>query len=196
VLSPLSSVALATAGYLLGSIPTGALLARARGIDIQKVGSGNIGATNVARTLGKKLGALVLLLDTLKGLVPVLACRLAWPEEPQGAALVGVLATLGHVFPVWLKLRGGKGVATALGVFLALAPLCALVSLLTYVAVYATWRVSSAGSLIAATALPLTLFFRHEPTPYIAAAALLWALVVIKHRTNIQRLLHHQEGKL
>lgn len=199
MLVSVSGLAAAAAGYLLGSLPTGALMARARGIDIQKVGSGNIGATNVARALGKKIGAVVLLLDALKGFLPVLAVRVAWAQEPQGAttvALVGLMATLGHIFPVWLGFRGGKGVATAFGVFLALSPIAALVSLVLYATVYAALRVSSLGSLVAATALPITMLLRREPTPFVTTAFLLWLLILVKHRSNIHRLLHHQENKI
>src|SRR5688500_11562142 len=116
--------------YLAGSIPFGLVVARARGVDIRAVGSKNIGATNVARALGKKLGALVLFLDALKGLLPTLVARHALHLDDNLVALVGLAAILGHVFPVWLRFRGGKGVATALGVFAALTPVAAAASVL------------------------------------------------------------------
>src|SRR5262249_23957567 len=109
------------AGYLVGTLPTGLLVARARGVDIRTVGSGNIGATNVARALGKKLGGLVLAVDALKGFLPTfLAARAGL--APEIVAAVGLATILGHIFPLWLRFRGGKGVATGLGVFLAVAP--------------------------------------------------------------------------
>jgi acyl phosphate:glycerol-3-phosphate acyltransferase len=188
------AIAAVLAGYLAGSLPTGVIVARARGIDIRAAGSGNIGATNVARTLGKPLGALVLALDALKGFLPVflMATRL-----PDGwLALVGLAAILGHVFPVWLRFRGGKGVATGLGVFAALAPLPALAAVAAYVLVVATSRISSLGSLTATSTLLVgMLLSRHSP-PQIALALAVWLLIVIRHRENIRRLLRREERKV
>ncbi len=195
-LSPLIIAGGLVVAYLCGSVPFGLLIARARGVDVRQVGSGNIGATNVARTLGKRTGALVLFLDALKGLAPVLAARLLWPARPELAAGAGLAAILGHVFPVWLKLRGGKGVATGLGVFLALSPLATAVAAALFLAVYATKRIVSVGSLAAATALPIAMLVLHEPRTHVALAVAVWLLVMVRHRGNIQRLLRREERKL
>jgi glycerol-3-phosphate acyltransferase PlsY len=184
----------AALAYLAGSIPFGLLVARARGVDIREVGSKNIGATNVARTLGKKLGALVLLLDAVKGLAPVLVARHVLHLEPAWVAAVGLAAVLGHVFPVWLRFRGGKGVATALGVFAALSPIAAAAAVLVYLAVVLTTRISSVGSLLGATALLAAMAFLREPPAYLVLGAAVWALVVARHRDNIRRLLRREES--
>jgi glycerol-3-phosphate acyltransferase PlsY len=194
--SPLLVAAALVVAYLSGSVPFGLLVARARGVDVRAVGSGNIGATNVARALGRKTGALVLFLDALKGFLPAFAVRTFWPELPLVAAGAGLFAILGHVFPIWLKLHGGKGVATGLGVFLALSPLATAVAALLFFAVYATKRIVSVGSLAAATALPVAMLALHEPPPYVALGAAVWLLVMVRHRTNIQRLLRREERKL
>jgi glycerol-3-phosphate acyltransferase PlsY len=181
-------------GYLLGSIPTGLLLARTRGVDIRGVGSGNIGATNVARTLGKRLGAVVLAFDALKGYGPTLAAlRLLAPEV---ACAVGLAAILGHVFPVWLRFRGGKGVATGLGVFVALAPLASAIAVVCYVGVVLATRLSSLGSLVATTALLVGMAVTERPPPMLVLGAVVWLLIVIKHRGNIRRLIRGEESRV
>jgi glycerol-3-phosphate acyltransferase PlsY len=188
-------VAMIAGAYLLGSIPTGLLLARAKGVDIRAVGSGNIGATNVSRTLGKRLGVLVLVLDALKGLAPVLAARFLHLGSEVMAA-VGLAAILGHVFPVWLRFRGGKGVATALGVFTALTPLAAAAAVLIYLATVLVTRISSVGSLLAATGLLGAMVIAREPPPILLLGAAVWALILFRHRSNIRRLLRREEGKV
>jgi len=185
--------------YLLGSIPFGVIVARARGVDLTKVGSGNIGATNVARTLGKPLGALVLLGDALKGTVPVLVS--SWLFRASDfhdliTAVVAAAAFLGHLYPVYLWFRGGKGVATGLGVFLALAPLPTLIAGGVFVLVYVAFRISSLGSLVATTVMPPVMWWMGYPAPAIALAVVMWAFIVYKHRGNIQRLWRRQEGKV
>jgi len=198
-MSPFVAAGAIAAGYLAGSIPTGYLVARARGVDIRAVGSGNIGATNVARTLGKTLGALVLVADAAKGFVPALLARFAWRHAsggPEVIASIAIAAILGHMFPVWLKFRGGKGVATGLGVFLALAPLPALLAAVTYAALYAAFRISSVGSLAAATVLLVTMLVGGFPLPFVILAANAWLLIVVKHRDNIRRLLRREERKV
>ena len=182
--------------YLLGSIPTGVIIARARGIDLQKTGSGNIGATNAARALGKKVGALVLLFDALKGFAPVFFAARWLPVTPAIVALMGLLAILGHVFPVWLRFRGGKGVATAFGVFLAVAPLAAAVALVTYVIAYLLFRISSVGSLAGATAFVVALVLMRPSDPYLFLGGAAWLLIVVSHRANIRRLLKREESKI
>jgi glycerol-3-phosphate acyltransferase PlsY len=188
------SVALCAAAYLAGSIPFGLLMARLKGVDIRAAGSGNIGATNVARVVGKPLGMLVLVLDAAKGFGPAFAAlRLTGPRV---AAIAGILAIVGHVFPVWLRFRGGKGVATGLGVFLALAPMEAGVSFAVYAVVYAIGRISSLGSLCAGAALLGAMYARSEPPEIMALGAAAFALIVWRHRGNIGRLLRREEKRV
>jgi len=190
-----AAVAAVLAGYLVGTIPTGLLVARARGVDIRAVGSGNIGATNVARALGKKLGALVLAVDALKGFLPtILAVRAGFAAELVAA--VGLATIVGHIFPVWLRFRGGKGVATGLGVFLALAPIAALIAIAAYGIVVWLTRISSAGSLSAATALLAAMFATGRPPAVLVLGVAAWLLIVVRHRGNIARLIRGKEGRL
>jgi glycerol-3-phosphate acyltransferase PlsY len=182
--------------YLCGSIPFGLLIARAKGVDIRTVGSGNIGATNVARAVGKPFGILVLILDAGKGFAPVMVAAYALAQPPEITAGAGLAAILGHVFPVWLKFRGGKGVATALGVFLALAPVAAAVSFGVYALVYAIFRISSVGSLISATALLVTMFASGRPVPTLILGSAAWLLIIVKHRANIARIWRGEEKKV
>jgi glycerol-3-phosphate acyltransferase PlsY len=182
--------------YLTGTIPFGLLLTRVLvHKDVRQVGSGNIGATNVARAAGKKIGVLTLVLDAAKGAVPTwIAGALFGPSWWLGAA--GLAAVLGHVFPVWLGFRGGKGVATALGVMLATLPGVAVVGLMVYAGIYLVFRISSLGSLVAALTCTLLAVVR-APHPAIAVmVAAIVALIVVRHRGNIRRLLHRQEGKV
>jgi glycerol-3-phosphate acyltransferase PlsY len=190
------AIALVIGAYLLGSIPFGLIVGRRRGVDVRQVGSGNIGATNVARSLGKKLGLLVLVLDVAKGALPVLALR--WLEldarvHPFLLTAVGLAPMLGHCFPVWLRLHGGKGVATALGVFLALAPAITGVAVAVFAALYALFRVVSVGSMSAAVTMAVLLLALRRPAPEVALGALGAALILIQHRENIRRLLRRAE---
>jgi glycerol-3-phosphate acyltransferase PlsY len=190
---------LVAGGYLAGAIPFGVLFARARGVDLRAVGSGNIGATNAARALGKKVGVLVFLCDAAKGLLPVLLARHLAAGRSDGEWLVagvGAAAFLGHLYPVWLRFRGGKGVATAFGVFLAISPSAALIAFAIFAALYAAWRVSSIGSLAAATVFVPSLWALGAPTADIALAAFMWALIVWKHRGNIGRILRRSESRV
>lgn len=186
----LASLAL---GYLLGSIPMGVLVARAFGLgDLTKIGSGNIGTTNVLRTGNKTAAALTLLLDAGKGAAAVLIAG-AWGPGP--AILAAVAALVGHCFPVWLRFKGGKGVATILGVTLALAWPAGLVCLAVWIAAAAATRYSSVGGLAAATAAPLAVWAFGRPDAVIALfllAALVWA----KHHENIGRLARGEESKI
>jgi glycerol-3-phosphate acyltransferase PlsY len=183
------------AAYLAGSIPFGLLVTRAHGIDIRAVGSGNIGATNVARALGKPWAILVLALDAAKGYGPViLAQRVV--GDPYVVAGAGLAAIVGHVLPVWLKFRGGKGVATGLGVFLALAPIPTGVAVGMYVLMYAIFRISSVGSLAAAPALLTAMILTHQPAPTLALGVAACALIVVTHRANIKRLIQRAEHKV
>src|SRR5215470_1171175 len=152
-------------GYLLGSIPFGLLLTRAAGLgDIRSIGSGNIGATNVLRTGNKKLAAATLLLDAAKGAVDVLIARYVLGETP--AMIGGLAAFLGHIFPVWLGFKGGKGVATAFGVIAVLQPWAALAGFLAYALVFAIFRVSSLGSLVGGSAALAVSFLGPGPRAY------------------------------
>lgn len=188
--------------YLAGSIPFGVLFARAHGIDLRTVGSGNIGATNAARALGKRLGLAVFLCDAAKGLLPVmLTCFLAvhHPGLVGGETTVatcGAAAFVGHVYPIWLRFRGGKGVATAFGVFLAIAPLAALGAMLLFALVYLTTRLSSLGSLAATTAFIPALWLLDAPRPDRALAISLWLLIVWRHRENLARLARRREHRV
>lgn len=188
---------LVVVGYLLGSISFAVLLVRAvRGTDIRTVGSGNAGATNVLRAHGKKLALLVALLDVGKGAAAVALMRLV-TADPFWAAAAGVAAVLGHVFPIFYGFRGGKGVATAIGAFLVLAPVPLLCSLALFVVVVALTRYVSLGSVISMVLLPPVagLLF-HAPRPVVTAAAVVALLVVLKHLGNLKRLARGEERKI
>lgn len=172
-------------GYLLGSIPFGVILARLGGLgDLRKIGSGNIGATNVLRTGNKGLAALTLLLDALKGTAAVLIAA-NWGADL--AMIAGLGALLGHIFPVWLGFRGGKGVATFLGTLLALAWPAGLLACATWAAVAAMSRISSLSALVAAASTPLWLVLVGRSEAFILSV-LLAALVILRHGENIARL--------
>jgi len=181
-------------GYVLGSIPFGLLLTRAAGLgDVRKIGSGNIGATNVLRTGNKKLAALTLLLDGLKGTAAVLLARHFWGEGP--AVVAGLGAFLGHLFPVWLGFKGGKGVATYIGVLAGLHWPAALVFCGTWLAVAFATRYSSLAALIASIAVPILLCFERQTV--LAGLALFMTLALLwKHRANIARLRRGDEPKI
>jgi glycerol-3-phosphate acyltransferase PlsY len=182
------------AAYLAGSIPFGLLIARAfTGKDVRTVGSGNIGATNVARAAGKPAAVATLLLDALKGLLPVLlAARFAAGPAwiPAGC---GVTAVAGHCFPVWLRFRGGKGVATGLGVSLALAPIAALAGAGAWLVLYKLFRISSVGSLSGVALALIVSAFTADRFAVVGLAAVS-ALIVLRHAGNIRRLLRKQES--
>ncbi|WP_217574817.1 glycerol-3-phosphate 1-O-acyltransferase PlsY [Mesorhizobium sp. GbtcB19] len=180
-------------GYLLGSIPFGLLITRAAGLgDVRKIGSGNIGATNVLRTGNKGLAAATLLLDALKGTA---AALIAGHFSPDFGLLAGFAAFLGHLFPVWLGFKGGKGVATYLGVLLGLAWQGALVFAVVWLAMAFLFRYSSLAALTAAVVVPIALYV--IATPEIAGLFAVMSLIVIaKHRANISRLLAGSEGKI
>ncbi|MBS9720489.1 glycerol-3-phosphate 1-O-acyltransferase PlsY [Tianweitania sp. BSSL-BM11] len=180
-------------GYLLGSIPSGVIITRMAGLgDVRNIGSGNIGATNVLRTGRKGLAALTLLGDALKGAVAVLLA--AW-YAPDAALLAGFGAFLGHLFPVWLGFKGGKGVATYLGVLIALALPGALAFAVVWLLVAFTTKYSSLAALVAAVAVPIVLWILGAP--YVAGLfALLTIFVFFKHRTNITRLMAGTESRI
>lgn len=193
-MSVLSLVAL---GYLSGSVPFGVLVTRLfSSKDVREHGSGNIGATNVARVAGKKVGALVLLLDALKGTLPVLLAMHLFPEGPRAHVAVGYAAFLGHVFPVWLKGKGGKGVATALGVLVVLVPQAALVGAVVWGAIVLVTRVSSVGSLVGGLCAIVTSFFLGRPIEYPVLAVVLLLSMVWTHRSNIGRMVKGTENRV
>ncbi|TPM37090.1 glycerol-3-phosphate 1-O-acyltransferase PlsY [Mesorhizobium sp. B2-3-4] len=180
-------------GYLLGSIPFGLLLTRAAGLgDVRKIGSGNIGATNVLRTGNKGLAAATLLLDALKGTAAVL---IAGHFAPETAVWAGLGAFLGHLFPAWLGFKGGKGVATYLGVLIGLAWQVALIFAVVWLVMAFVFRFSSLAALTAAVIVPIALYFMS--TPQIAVLFVVMSIIVfIKHRANISRLMAGTEGKI
>jgi glycerol-3-phosphate acyltransferase PlsY len=184
-------------GYLSGSVPFGVILTRLFTTkDVRAHGSGNIGATNVARVAGKKLGALVLLLDALKGTLPVFATMRLFPDVPLLHVAVAYAAFLGHVFPVWLKGKGGKGVATALGVLVILLPQAALVGAVVWGVIVLTIRVSSIGSLAGGLCAIVTSFFLGAPIEYPVLAAVLLASMVWTHRGNLSRMAKGTENRV
>ena len=196
----------AAGAYLLGSIPTGYLLVRTfRHQDIRTVGSGNIGATNVLRSGGKALGAATFLLDVLKGAAAVglgaLAFRyLAIPSPPRDVeALAALCAVVGHMFPVWLRFRGGKGVATGFGVFLVAAPWAALSAIGVFAVVLAICRYVSLSSIIAAASFPVFAWFMvsgYRPPFFMAVQIVVALLIIGKHHQNIRRLLAGKEHRI
>lgn len=180
-------------GYLLGSVPFGLLLTRAAGLgDVRQIGSGNIGATNVLRTGNKGLAALTLILDALKGTAAVLIAA-NWGSD--AALFAGVGAFLGHIFPIWLRFRGGKGVATYLGILAAFSWKAALVFAATWLAVAFLSRYSSLAALVATAVSPLVLYIVGLPD-FALALLVLTALVYIKHAANITRLVSGKESKI
>lgn len=192
----LSVIIFAIGAYLLGSIPTGLILAKVFSLkDIRMEGSGNIGATNVTRVLGKRLGALTFLGDALKGYVPVWAGALLF-ESTQASCIFGGAAFLGHLFPVYLKFKGGKGVATACGIFLYLAPLVVLIEAVLFAGIVAACRYVSLGSLCVAACMPVLLALFSFPLPVIVLSIVMGLLVFLKHKLNIQRLMQGGENRI
>jgi glycerol-3-phosphate acyltransferase PlsY len=180
-------------GYLLGSIPFGLILARIAGYgDIRRIGSGNIGATNVLRTGDKKLAALTLVLDGAKGAAPAI---LGWRFGPDMAVIAGAAAVIGHMAPVWLGFKGGKAVATTLGVYLGIAWPVGVLACLTWLAAVALVRVSSVGSLAAMIAAPVFAYWLADPQIG-ELALLLGALVILRHHANIRRLVKGEEPRI
>lgn len=180
--------------YVIGSVPSGYILGKISGIDVRSVGSGNIGATNVARALGKGRGGLTLLADAAKGYLPVfLALRLEF--DAAALALIAVAAFLGHLYPLFLNFHGGKGVATALGALLALAPMATSVLIVVFAAVVLVSRIVSLGAIAAAMAAPVALWFFSQSLVFVAMGLFLGAMIILRHRGNIQRLLAGTEPR-
>lgn len=201
----LAGFVLVVLSYLLGSIPTGYLLVKLfRHEDIRSVGSGNIGATNVLRSGGKGLGAATFLLDALKGAAAVLIARAVAPQfssalSPREVeAIAAVFAVLGHMFPVWLGFRGGKGVATGFGVFLVAAPLAALAAIAVFAVILLATRYVSLASILGAASFPVFAWFfvrGDKPPLFIAAQIIVALLIIVKHHQNIRRLATGTESR-
>jgi glycerol-3-phosphate acyltransferase PlsY len=199
----LAFIVIAVAAYLLGSIPTGYLVARAKGIDIRTVGSGNIGATNAFRILGKPAGILVLAVDGLKGFAAsswladfVIQLFAVAPGQIENLRIVaGIAAVLGHNFTCWLKFKGGKGIATSAGVFFALAPLAAGIAVVTWIVTAVLTRYVSIASIAAAVALPTAVWLTKDSLFLGIVTTALGLLAIFKHRGNIQRLLNGTEQR-
>lgn len=197
----LETVGLVVGSYVLGSIPFGLLLAKLfGGKDVRQHGSGNIGATNVSRVAGPFAGVLTLVLDTAKGAGAVLLVARVTDHRASAMMFAGIAALVGHCFPVWLKFQGGKGVATALGVFLALSPLATLATFGVFLVTFVFWRFVSLASLAAAAAMPLLIYFLwapgHAPPLAVSLGTLgVTTLVFYKHRGNLERLTHGTEPK-
>jgi len=184
------------ASYLIGAIPCGVVLTRIVGSeDIRKAGSGNIGATNVYRVAGRKLGVATLVLDALKGVIPVWVALRVFPDSPASVALVAAATFLGHLYPVYLGFKGGKGVATALGIFLVLSPLGVLAALVIFVALVWKWRYISLGSVCAAAACPFLILYFERSLELFAVGLFIGGMVIVRHRANIGRLLDGTENR-
>jgi glycerol-3-phosphate acyltransferase PlsY len=200
----LSYIAVALAAYLLGSIPTGFLVAKAKGVDIRTVGSGNIGATNAFRVLGRTIGVAVLLADGLKGFAAVawlcalLTQLLAVPPAATEAhrVVAGIAAVLGHNYTCWLHFKGGKGIATTAGVYVALAPLAVGLAVAAWTVVFLATRFVSMASIAAAAALPAVVWLTKDSVALGGVTTALGLLAIAKHRANIGRLLQGTEHRI
>jgi glycerol-3-phosphate acyltransferase PlsY len=182
--------------YLLGSIPTGLVLSQTlAGKDPRQQGSHNIGATNVMRTAGKALGIITLLGDVLKGIIPVVIAQ--WLiKDNYWVTGTGLASFLGHCYPIYLRFKGGKGVATALGVFLPLAPLAVVLDIFFFAGVVATSRIVSVGSILGAIAMPVLIWLLGYPLPSAILGICVALLIIYRHKENIQRLVGGRENKL
>jgi len=182
--------------YLIAAIPTGVVLARLMGSeDVRQKGSGNIGASNVYRVAGKLAGVLTLLGDTLKGFLPLLAFKTWLEPTSTQLGIASAVAILGHCYPVYLKFKGGKGVATALGIFLVLSPKAVLFALIVFILTVAITRYISLGSVLAALSAPLLILLLNHPQPIVLATLFIAALVIWRHNSNIKRLLDGTETR-
>lgn len=183
------------AAYLLGSIPFGYLIARIWNIDIRRKGSGNIGATNVFRTIGPLAGSLVFLLDLLKGALPVLLAK-QLTANPWLVILVGIATVLGHTYPIFLKFKGGRGAATGLGFLLAVAPDIFIGALILVILIILLTRYVSLASIITSPLVTLAFFLLKRPLPYGLIAALVSVIIILRHIPNIKRLLAGTESRI
>jgi glycerol-3-phosphate acyltransferase PlsY len=192
----MDKILLVVAAYLLGSIPFGYLIVRGKGGgDIRATGSGGTGATNVSRRIGRAAGVLTLLLDAAKGCLAVVVAKSVSGDD-WVIAIAAIAALVGHIFPVWLGFRGGKGVATGVGIFLVLAPLALLCAAVVFVAIVLLTRYVSLGSIAAAILIPVLVWVQSDSRPLLVAALVGAALIVFAHRGNIQRLLSGTESRI
>jgi glycerol-3-phosphate acyltransferase PlsY len=192
------AVAVVAIAYFVGSIPIGFLIARRRGMDLRTIGSGNIDAHNVSRALGRGLGILVLVLDALKGALPLLlvfALDLHERADPFVITATGFASICGHCFSIWLRFRGGRGAATTLGVFLVLDPAIAATALLIAGAVSAAFRIVSVGSMAAAVTLPIVLWSEGRPDHAVTLGLAAAGVILFQHRSNIGRLIRGEEPR-
>jgi len=195
ITSVLAALSVGVMAYLVGSIPFAFLIGRRTGVDLRSSGSGNVGATNLLRASDWPRGLLAAALDGAKGAVAVLAAE-RWPVGAALVSTVGVMAVLGHVAPVWLGFRGGKGVATGAGVLAVLAPGSAAVGVAIFVVVVSATRYVSLGSCLAAAGVVLAAFFGAQPAPILIATGIIGGLVLMRHRENIARLRTGREPRL
>ena len=194
-----ANLSLILAAYLLGAIPFGLLLAKIKGVDLQKVGSGNIGATNVYRCVGKRWGIAAFILDAVKGFVPAFVFPMMVSPAPAWLGLAcGVAAVAGHNWPVWLKFKGGKGVSTSAGMLLGIAPAAVGIGFVVFAATVALTRFVSLGSILAAIAVPTAFLAMDRTDNRLLGGALvvMGLLTILKHRANIRRLLAGTEPKI
>ena len=182
-------------GYAFGSVPFAFIVARRAGIDVRVAGSGNVGAANVLRTTGMPLGVVVMALDILKGVVSV-ALASSVEGTPSAMAAAGAAAIVGHIYPIWLRFHGGKGVAVAAGVFSVLAPFATVVAASVFLLVVWTSRVISLGSVAATVTLPSVAMLSGAPGPIVAAATGSGALILFRHRANVRRILSGTERRM
>jgi glycerol-3-phosphate acyltransferase PlsY len=193
----LSAIQVAAAAYLIGSLPFSFLVARAFGVgDVRRVGSGNVGATNVLRSAGRTAGVLALLLDVGKGAAAVVVAAWLARGDARLSALAAVVAVVGHMYPVWLRFEGGKGVATGLGAFAPLVPVAAAGAVAVFVALAALTRFVSIGSVAGALALAGIAWAQRGVSPVTVSATVTAALVVFAHRSNLQRVLAGTERRV
>jgi len=191
-----TGIFIALFGYLLGSVPTGLLLTKLFSkVDPRNTGSKNIGATNIFRTAGKSLGILTLAGDLLKGAIPVVIA-IQWGKPDLWIAISGLTPFLGHIFPIFLGFKGGKGVATALGVYLVISPVAVLIEFLIFAGIVWKWRFISLGSITCATTIPILIaYFRSDSQAYFIISVIIAALILYRHQSNISRLLQGTENK-
>ncbi len=198
-------------GYLIGAIPTSYIVVKIKkGEDIRKLGSGNPGATNVARALGNKWGFFVLFLDMCKGIIPIVVISFVVSHIKQDTLLfsqlivdnkevfkigIGIMTILGHIFPIYLGFKGGKGVATTIGVFVALVPVAMLITAIVMIVIIAISGYVSLGSIVGAIILPILLIIKHSHISYIIMSVVVGLLIIYRHKANIKRLLTKTESK-
>jgi glycerol-3-phosphate acyltransferase PlsY len=201
--NPMLFFIVGSGSYFIGSLPTAYLIGKLKNIDIRKLGSGNVGATNTFRTMGKKEGTIVLITDILKGFIPAFGIHIYFnssPDEIYFLLLSGIFTVLGHIFPVWLKFKGGKGVATACGMLLAIAPGQTIIAMVIFFSTLVFTKFVSLGSILGVLSLPFTFFLFHEYSndsrPLFIFLTSITLLVILKHKINIQKLWQGTESKI